>query len=48
MALFTEYLEHPALADLRQADLDRLSPLQAFDLLRRLRARLDGGPQPAP
>jgi DNA mismatch repair protein MutS len=48
MALFTEYLEHPALEDLRQADLNRLSPLEAFDLLRRLRARLDGGPKPTP
>jgi DNA mismatch repair protein MutS len=42
-SLFTEYLEHPALEELRKTDLDRLSPLEAFDLLRRLRQQVDGG-----
>jgi DNA mismatch repair protein MutS len=46
MALFTEYLEHPALDELRQADMDHLSPMEAFDLLRRLRAHLDGAAKP--
>ncbi|MFG0328392.1 MAG: DNA mismatch repair protein MutS [Phycisphaerales bacterium] len=37
MSLFTEYLPHPVVQDLRTLDLDQLTPLQAFDLLRRLR-----------
>jgi DNA mismatch repair protein MutS len=40
MSLFTEYIEHPAMARLRQMDLDTLSPMQAFDLLRQLRGEL--------
>ena len=40
MPLFTEFLENPALAELRAVDLDKLTPLAAFDLLRSLRARL--------
>ena len=42
MSLFTEYVVHPAVAKLREAELDNLSPMQAFDLLRQLRAELDG------
>lgn len=41
LSLFTQYLDHPALAQLRSVDLDSLTPLQAFDLLRELRARAD-------
>ncbi|MBM3313207.1 DNA mismatch repair protein MutS, partial [candidate division WOR-3 bacterium] len=33
--------ENPVLAELRAADLENLSPLQAFDLLRRLQQRLE-------
>ncbi len=40
MQLFTEYVEHPAIEKLRAADLESLSPLQAFDLLRELRDEL--------
>jgi len=36
LSLFTQYLPHPALDRLRGIDLDRLTPLQAFDLLRDL------------
>ncbi len=36
MPLFTEFLPHPVLEELRATDLDSLTPLQAFDLLRRL------------
>jgi len=45
MKLFTEYLEHPAVQELRSIDLDALTPLEAFDALRRLQdqARLDRG-----
>ncbi|MEY5033102.1 MAG: hypothetical protein RL354_2133, partial [Planctomycetota bacterium] len=38
LSLFTEYLEHPALAELRAVDMNSLTPLAAFDLLRRLAA----------
>jgi hypothetical protein len=41
MSLFTEYVAHPALETLRSLDLDSLSPLEAFDALRRLRAEAD-------
>jgi DNA mismatch repair protein MutS len=36
MGLFTEYLPHPVVESLRAADLNRLSPIEAFDLLRQL------------
>jgi len=36
LSLFTEYVEHPAVAELRKVDLNALTPLAAFDLLRRL------------
>ncbi len=41
LGLFTEYVEHPAIAELRDADLDNLSPLAAFDLLRKLKNELE-------
>ncbi|MEM9346036.1 MAG: DNA mismatch repair protein MutS [Planctomycetota bacterium] len=34
MSLFTEYLPHPVVEKLQQADLNALSPMQAFDLIR--------------
>jgi DNA mismatch repair protein MutS len=37
MSLFTEYLDHPAIGELRELKLEGLSPMQAFDALRRLR-----------
>jgi len=40
MALFTEYVDHPALTELKGLDLTRLSPLEAFDALRTLKQRL--------
>jgi DNA mismatch repair protein MutS len=36
MSLFTEYLDHPVVQQLRDTPLDTLSPMQAFDLLRQL------------
>ncbi len=42
MSLFTEYLEHPVVGELRALDLDAMSPLEAFDHLRRLRQSVDG------
>jgi len=41
MSLFTEYVDHPAIESLRGLDLDSMSPLQAFDALRKLRDLLD-------
>ena len=35
-SLFTEFVPHPALDALREVKIDRLTPLQAFDELRRL------------
>lgn len=43
MSLFTEYLPHPAVEELRSLDLDRMSPLEAFDALRRLKREAGGG-----
>ena len=40
MSLFTEYVDHPAVAELRELDLNALSPMQAFDALRRVREML--------
>ncbi len=42
MGLFTEFVVHPAVEKLREADLNALSPLEAFDLLRRLKDELEG------
>lgn len=36
LGLFTEYLRHPAVDELRELKLDAMSPMQAFDVLRRL------------
>jgi DNA mismatch repair protein MutS len=37
MSLFTEYLEHPAIDQLRELKIEAMSPMQAFDALRRLK-----------
>ncbi len=42
MSLFIEYLDHPALAELRELKLDAMTPMQAFDTLRRLLEIADG------
>jgi DNA mismatch repair protein MutS len=36
LALFTEFLPHPAVAELRELKLETLTPMQAFDALRQL------------
>jgi DNA mismatch repair protein MutS len=41
LSLFTEYLQHPVVDELRRTDLTALTPLEAFDVLRRLRERAD-------
>jgi DNA mismatch repair protein MutS len=42
LSLFTEYIHHPAIDELKQLDLNALTPLEAFDVLRKLKARVDG------
>jgi len=37
LGLFTEYLPHPVIDALKEVKLDNLSPIQAFDALRRLK-----------
>ena len=39
LSLFTEHVEHPVVAQLRSVDLNTLTPLAAFDLLRTLAAQ---------
>ncbi len=40
-SLFTEYLGHPAIDSLREIKLEKLSPMQAFDELRKLKAQVE-------
>jgi DNA mismatch repair protein MutS len=40
LGLFTEYLDHPVVDELRQLDLDAMTPMQAFDALRKLKESL--------
>jgi DNA mismatch repair protein MutS len=42
LSLFTEFLPHPAVERLAKANLDALTPLQAFDLLRELQGEARG------
>jgi DNA mismatch repair protein MutS len=42
MSLFTEYVDHPVVDQLRQLDINQLSPMQAFDVLRQMQAQIDG------
>ncbi|MDX2147792.1 MAG: DNA mismatch repair protein MutS [Planctomycetota bacterium] len=44
LALFTEYVAHPAVDQLRDVKLEALSPMQAFDMLRRLRELVTNDP----
>jgi DNA mismatch repair protein MutS len=37
LGLFTEYLDHPAVHELRKLQLDGMTPMQAFDALRKLK-----------
>ena len=42
MSLFTEYVDHPVISTLRDLDLNTLTPMDAFDTLRRLQADAGG------
>ena len=41
LSLFTEYVDHPAMDELRELKLDDMTPMQAFDALRKLQERLE-------
>ncbi len=41
MSLFTEYVNHPVVEELKSLDLNTLSPMQAFEVLRQLREKVD-------
>lgn len=41
LALFTEYVDHPAVGALREIKIEALTPLEAFDTLRRLKGMTD-------
>lgn len=43
LSLFTQYVPHPAVSQLKEIKLDALTPLQAFDALRQLKQLTDGG-----
>jgi DNA mismatch repair protein MutS len=43
LSLFTEYLDHPVIDDLRKLDINRLSPIEAFERLRKLAERAKNG-----
>lgn len=40
LSLFTEYVEHPLLDEIRQLRLDALTPMEAFDRLRKMQDKL--------
>jgi len=42
LGLFTEFIEHPVVDELREIKLDELSPMDAFDVLRRLQSQSKG------
>jgi DNA mismatch repair protein MutS len=46
LSLFTEYLHHPVVDELKQLDLNAMTPLEAFDALRTILAGIesDGNP----
>ena len=45
LSLFTEYVDHPVVNELRRLDLQAMTPLEAFDALRELRRQVDNGSQ---
>jgi len=48
LPLFTTYLEHPAVDQLRELKIESLTPLQAFDALRALKASAEDQGEPSP
>jgi DNA mismatch repair protein MutS len=46
LSLFTEYLAHPVVDQLRELKLEAMAPIQAFDELRRLQQMVRGDDEP--
>jgi DNA mismatch repair protein MutS len=42
LSLFTEFVPHPAVDELKKLDIDRMSPMEAFELLRKLKEMTEG------
>ncbi len=42
LGLFVEYAEHPAVVELKSLEIERMSPLEAFDQLRALKGSVTG------
>ena len=40
MGLFTEYVNHPVVEEIKTLDINTLSPMQAFELLRAMRGKV--------
>ncbi|MBL9120595.1 MAG: DNA mismatch repair protein MutS [Phycisphaerae bacterium] len=47
LSLFTEFLPHPAVEELKRLRIEEMAPLQAFDALRTLKSLVDRGTPPA-
>lgn len=43
MALFTQFVPHPVIEEIKALSLERMSPMDAFDALRAIRRTVDGG-----
>jgi len=43
LSLFTEYVAHPVVGELRELKIESMAPMQAFDELRRLRGMVGSG-----
>jgi DNA mismatch repair protein MutS len=41
LSLFREYADHPAITELKKLELERMTPMQAFDALRELKERVE-------
>jgi DNA mismatch repair protein MutS len=48
LTLFTQYVQHPAVDALKELKLEALTPLQAFDELRRVKGVAEGAPSSPP
>ncbi|GAB4198070.1 MAG: DNA mismatch repair protein MutS [Phycisphaeraceae bacterium] len=46
LPLFTEFLNHPVIDEIKSLDINTISPLKAFELLREMREKLDDKAQP--
>jgi len=48
LTLFTQFVQHPAVDALKELKLEALTPLQAFDELRRVKGVAEGAPSSPP